>query len=806
MKRRVGLLTFVIAVALAVPAVAQVKSRDHRKKRKGDRKEEVVKSRRGKKGTAPVKVTSWSPKSGPVGEMIRIDGTGFTRKTVLLVGGKRLRPKRVARDHIEFVWPRRWGDGSIVLRHPNMARDLTVGSYEVIENPVIVKFAPKSGIGGTRVEIKGSGFRKGDQVLMNNRAVKVNQLGPKRIVATIPRNATTDYLVVSRPGGTQARSRAQFKVVQPAPQVSGMSPGGAPAGSTVRITGQYFTNADKILYGRFPMSVAGSSATWVDVIIPEARNDQYITIKNRWGSSRTRDRFRLERPAAISRFSPKYGVVGQRVDIYGANFQAGDVVRLGGRQLKILQLRSSQISVEIPNGAQTGKFAIQRNRVRIHSKKAFEVVYMPSVSGFSPSGGAVGTRVTITGSHFSPDAKVYFGRQQLRILQRSDAALVVAIPNRAKDQFFAVRTKGGESSTESRFQVHYYSAVTGVRPSAATVGSRVVIRGKALRRADQFYLGNVELPVVEWKPRRVVVTIPKGAVSGNIAWDTYGQMNESRVHFTVLQPPSITRYGPHAGPAGTRITITGDNFTRKTKVLYGNREIKVVRQVLPTSLDAIIPNNARGTKYIWVVDAGARIRSGKPFQVIVPPAISSFSPTYGTPGTEVTIAGTNFSKASKIRLGRAWLPVIRSTATNVTVQIPRNAKHGKDYFWVEEGNMVERANKPFVVTGWSTITGFKPGKAKPGQRIVISGSNFSANTRIQFGKYECEVVKVGPRGRRIHVILTESATGKGYLWAVDGENRSQSPAQLEVKGAENDRRRERVPSRRGKKKKKKRTR
>ncbi|RMH40955.1 MAG: hypothetical protein D6689_12235, partial [Deltaproteobacteria bacterium] len=437
------------ALCLALPATAQVKTRDHRK-RHADRPTERVKARRGKpkKGVPPIAVTRWGPQSGPAGTEVVIEGRGFGRKVLLLVGGKRVRPHRMNDSTLAFRVPRRAGDGTIVLRHPQMADDLVVGRFDVIAPPLVRSVSPASGVAGTRVEIRGVGFRPGDQVLMNGRAIAVESLAPTRIVAVIPQGATTDYLVVSRPNGPQARSRRPFRVVQPAPVIEALSPVRGAAGATVRIQGKHFTGKDRVFYGRWPMQVTGSAPTWIDAVIPQrARTDEYIVVRTPWGQARSREPFHLDMPPAIARFAPTYGPVGTRVTIDGQNFAAGDQVLLAGTPVPIVQLRPTQIVIEIPARARSGKLTLLRGNLRVHARGTFDVVAVPSVAEFSPAGGPVGTRVTISGTGFTPDVEVFYGRRRLRVLQRSDTSLVVEIPRGARDDVFRVRTRGGEASS-----------------------------------------------------------------------------------------------------------------------------------------------------------------------------------------------------------------------------------------------------------------------------------------------------------------------------------------------------------------------
>ena len=102
MKRRVQVLVALLALAMAAPASAQRRrDRDHRRQKR-------------KPVSNALKVTSWAPKSGPVGTKIVIEGSGFSRRTTVLFGGRKTRPRRISKDTIWVVVPKRYGNARIV--------------------------------------------------------------------------------------------------------------------------------------------------------------------------------------------------------------------------------------------------------------------------------------------------------------------------------------------------------------------------------------------------------------------------------------------------------------------------------------------------------------------------------------------------------------------------------------------------------------------------------------------------------------------------------------------------------------------
>ena len=113
-----------------------------------------------------------------------------------------------------------------------------------------------------------------------------------------------------------------------------------------------------------------------------------------------------------------------------------------------------------------------------------------------------------------------------------------------------------------------------------------------------------------------------------------------------------------------------------------------------------------GTTYIVTLD-GVRDLAGNAlpattsaFTTIFPPAISSFSPTHGLPGTVVTINGTNFDATApdrnRVTVGGEGATVTAATATSLTIAIPQLAA-GPRPIRVETRGGVAVAADAFIV-------------------------------------------------------------------------------------------------------------
>lgn len=767
-----ALLVGSLAIALAVPAAAQVKVREH-----GDKKNDVEvrehpakdKDKNKDKGGVVVRehdkkgitVSGYAPTSGPVGTRVTINGSGFLKTTKVVVGGKPVKSLNTDTT-LTFDIPKKFGDGSILVRHPGHANDVVVGTFQVVADPELVSFAPPSGAAGTRVEILGSGFMQGDQVLFNGKVLGASEFAPNRIVVTIPQTAQTDFFTVARPNGAQSKSKKQFKVVQPAPTITSFSPTSGPPGTQVRITGSNFDPTARVAYGRFPLQVTARTETTLDVVVPtNATTSETFAVKGASGGAMATQPFVLVLNPEISRFQPLWGAPGSKVEIFGSHFRPGDSVLLGNAPIQVTNLDEAKVTVVIPQGARSDLFHIRRGGATVASAtKPFEVVLAPTISGFSPTGGPAGTQVTITGTNFGPETRVVYGAQNLPVKSNNGTQIVVEVPRNATNQTFAVRNRGGEAISAQSFQVYTYSTISSVAPLSGAAGTRVMIRVQNFNSTDVFFLGNVSLPIVERTPEGYVVTIPAQAQSGNIEWESYGKRTVSRFKFTVLQPPAISSFSPTAGPVGTQVTITGANFSNKTAVFFESLPCQVIKRTLPTQLTVVIPQNASGTGFLWVDDAGSRQRSSQTYQVVPPPVISSISPNQGQVGAQVTIMGANFTNAATVwygDVGRLQMPIVKRTLPNKLIVTVAAGGAAADFIWVEDGGQRVRSQEQFRIVTLPSATSVNPLSGPVGTRVTLTGANFTGNTKVWLGTLACPIEKRSPN----EIVFSIPAGAKG---------------------------------------------
>ena len=112
--------------------------------------------------------------------------------------------------------------------------------------------------------------------------------------------------------------------------------------------------------------------------------------------------------------------------------------------------------------------------------------------------------------------------------------------------------------------------------------------------------------------------------------------------------PIVSSFSPPSGLVGTEVTISGSRFISATQVSFGGTPAASFTIDSGSQIRANVPSGAASGK-IGVTNASGTGFSADDFTVIVPPSISSFTPTSGPVATEVTISGSGFSGTTHVK-------------------------------------------------------------------------------------------------------------------------------------------------------------
>jgi hypothetical protein len=354
----------------------------------------------------------------------------------------------------------------------------------------------------------------------------------------------------------------------------------------------------------------------------------------------------------------------------------------------------------------------------------------PSITTLSPTSGAVGASITITGSGFGSTqgtSTVKFNGTTASATSWSATSIVATVPAGATTGNVVV-TVSGVASAGKAFTVVAAPSITSLSPTSGAAGASVTVAGTAFgstQGASTVKFNGTTATVTSWSATSVVVTVPAAATTGNVVVHASG-VDSNGKPFTVLPTPTISTLTPSTAAIGASVVIAGTNFgaTQGTSTVKFNGTTASATSWSATSITATVPAGATTGNVVVTVSGVAS--AGKAFTVVAAPSITSLSPTSGAPGTVVTITGTNFGAAQGTGTvsfnGTAGTPTSWN-ATTIKVPVPTGATTGNV---VVRASGVDSNGKPFTVPPSPIITSLSPNSGLPGSAVTIAGSNFGA--------------------------------------------------------------------------------
>ncbi|HEX8181966.1 MAG TPA: IPT/TIG domain-containing protein [Candidatus Saccharimonadales bacterium] len=309
----------------------------------------------------------------------------------------------------------------------NILTSSTTATYAMkLPTPAISAVSPASGsiAGGTALTITGSNFVSGATVSVGGAAATaVTFVSATSITATAPAHAAGVVTVaVTNPDGQVASRASGFTYFGPAPTITTVTPtSGLPTGGTsVTIAGTNFVAGASVKFGGLNATNVIVTATSITATTPaRAAGTADVVVTNPDGQSATKlagYTYRLPAPTVTS-VSPTRGLVngGTVVTITGTNFVSGATVMVGNAAATTVTFVSAT-SIRATTSAQpAGVVTVavtnpDGQRASLASGYTY-VNSAPTISGVSPTSGAIGggTTVTVTGTNFTSGATVKFG-------------------------------------------------------------------------------------------------------------------------------------------------------------------------------------------------------------------------------------------------------------------------------------------------------------------------------------------------------------------------------------------------------------
>jgi hypothetical protein len=146
----------------------------------------------------------------------------------------------------------------------------------------------------------------------------------------------------------------------------------------------------------------------------------------------------------------------------------------------------------------------------------------PTVSGFSPVQGPVGTQVTISGSNFTGATAVTFNGTPASFSVVNDGSINATVPAGATTGAISVTGPGGTGSSSGVFTVPATAppTISSFSPTSGKVGATVTINGANLTGVTKVTFNGVAASFTAVSDTQVTATVPSGAKNGPIAVTT----------------------------------------------------------------------------------------------------------------------------------------------------------------------------------------------------------------------------------------------------------------------------------------------
>jgi IPT/TIG domain-containing protein/VCBS repeat protein len=389
--------------------------------------------------------------------------------------------------------------------------------------PSLTSLSPANGAVGTVVTIAGSNFgsTKGtSSVMFNGTAGTPTSWSATSIVVPVPSGATTGNVVVTV-GGVASNALTFTVTSTTTPSLTSLSPTSGTVGTVVTIAGSNFGSTkgtSSVTFNGTAATPTSWSATSIVVPVPSGATTGNVVVTVGGVASNGRTFTVTTAAPSLTSLSPTSGAVGTVVTIAGSNFgstKGTSSVTFNGTVATPTSWSATSIVAPVPSGATTGSVVVTVGGVASNGQTFTVTSTTPSVTTLSPTSGAVGTAVTITGSNFGSTkgtSSVTFNGTVATPTSWSATSIVAPVPSGATTGNVVV-TVGGVASNGQPFTVTTPVSISFVQRNYATPQSPTATVAVPYTAAQS--AGNLNVVAVGWNDSTSTVQSVKDS-KGNV--------------------------------------------------------------------------------------------------------------------------------------------------------------------------------------------------------------------------------------------------------------------------------------------------
>ncbi|MDO6388766.1 IPT/TIG domain-containing protein [Pontibacter sp. BT731] len=345
---------------------------------------------------------------------------------------------------------------------PVINEAVRVNLEDVLATPGIAAFVPSAGKFGSEVTISGKRFASvpaDNKVYFEGKVATVVSSSATELKVLVPAGATSGALQVITPDGG-VTSTTKFQVYQP-PVLASFSPVEGLVGQTVILTGEHLQTEliEGIKLGELNCEILSSNSQAVTVRVPADATTDVFQINTKGGEALSSSAYTVWYAPSITSLSKNTDIVGASITITGDNFAADKTrnkVRFGTAMAEVLEASTQQLTVRVPEQAETGLLSVETPGGKAISATNFEVIPSPRFTAMQPTKGKVGTVVEITGKHFGImglQDKIIFNGKEALVLESAGNKYKVRVPRGASTGKVTITGYGGQARSSVDFVV-----------------------------------------------------------------------------------------------------------------------------------------------------------------------------------------------------------------------------------------------------------------------------------------------------------------------------------------------------------------
>ena len=305
--------------------------------------------------------------------------------------------------------------------------------------PAISSINPESGYVGDAVTINGTDFgatADANTVKFGSATAEITSASQTSLVVKAPKNNPGAVKVtVTTSGGTS--SSVTFTYIQPAVEITSISPEAGFAGDEITIKGKNFNSTpdnNTVLFGTSMSEVKTASETELKVIAPSGivgKVDVTVSVGTN-KSNAIEFSFKADK-STITTITPASAMAGESVTLDGAFLEpySDNKVFFGEAEAQVTKSEAYSITATVPPGY--GQVAVKVKSAKDESNEV-SFTYVtgdPKVNALSTAKAEVGDLITIQGENFSPnvaDISVSFGSVAATVVEARLTEIDVLVP------------------------------------------------------------------------------------------------------------------------------------------------------------------------------------------------------------------------------------------------------------------------------------------------------------------------------------------------------------------------------------------